>query len=114
MNKADTESCVAVAKNFAQQLQKQGVSRVQIDGAPRYHGRVKAFIEVRIGITRITRLICWQQHSILFKASRFGEDVWPAGAEKKWCQVLRLKDPYQSTIMKGLLASLQVQLLLDV
>lgn len=44
-NRADKEACVVVAKDFSQKLQAAGVSTVQLAGAPKYHGRVKAFIE---------------------------------------------------------------------
>lgn len=45
MNKADTEACTAVAKDLSKQLQAAGVSQVQLDGAPKYHGRIKTFID---------------------------------------------------------------------
>ena len=45
MNKADTEACVVVAQLFSKKLKKAGVSAVELDGAPKFHGRVKAFVE---------------------------------------------------------------------
>jgi ribosomal protein L18 len=48
-NRADTQSCSVTAKDLAKKLQKRGIDTVKFEGSPRYHGRVKAFIEVCTG-----------------------------------------------------------------